>query len=142
MKNIRHFGIVITDLEKSLHFYRDLLGLKIQKEMAEEGKFIDNILDLQNVKVRTIKMSADDGGLIELLYYESHPRVAEKKEIYSVGASHVAFTVENLDDVYKRLKENGVRFNCAPQTSSDGKVKVTFCYDPDGIPIELVEEIS
>lgn len=143
MKSIRHFGIVVNDLEKSLHFYRDLLGLKIQREMMEEGEFIDNISALQKVKVKTIKMSADSGSLVELLWYKSHPRKPNlKKEICEIGASHLAFTVDNLDYEYKRLKENGVKFNCPPQISPDGKAKVTFCRDPDGTLIELVEEIS
>lgn len=142
MKNIRHFGIVISDLEKSLHFYRDILGLKIKREMMEEGKFIDTILNLQNVRVKTIKMLADDGNLVELLWYESHPRETNKKEIYNIGASHVAFTVNDLDYEYERLKGEGIKFTCPPQLSPDGKAKVTFCYDPDGTPIELVEEIN
>ena len=143
MKAIRHFGIVISNLDKSLHFYRDLLGLKIKREALEEGDFIDNISNLKDTKVKTIKMAADDGYLIELLYYKSHPRKPDRnKKICNIGASHPAFTVENLDYEYKRLKEEGIEFTTPPQISSDGKAKVTFCYDPDNVLIELVEEIN
>ncbi len=140
MKSIRHFGIVVSDLDKALHFYRDLLGLKIKRDMSERGKFIDSITGLKNVRVRTVKMSADDGNLIELLWYESHKRKPrENNELPNIGASHPAFMVEDIDYEYKKLKENGIKFNCPPQISPDGKAKVTFCYDPDGTPIELVE---
>lgn len=143
MKAVRHTGIVVSNLEKSLHFYRDILGLKVQRDMLEEGEFIDNISGLKNVKVRTIKMSADDNNLIELLYYESHKRKPRKNnELPNIGVSHPAFTVENIDYEYKRLKEKGVKFNCPPQISPDGKAKVTFCYDPDGVSIELVEVLQ
>lgn len=143
MKAIRHFGIVVSDIEKSLHFYRDILGLQIKRDMLEEGDFIDAILGLKNVQVRTVKMSADNGSLVELLWYKSHPQKTGKpKEICGTGASHVAFTVENVEKEYERLKKNGVKFNCPPQISPDGKVKVTFCYDPDNTPIELVEELN
>jgi len=143
MKKIRHFGIVVSDIEKSLHFYRDILGLQTKRDMLEEGDFIDAILGLKGVKVRTVKMVADDGNLIELLWYQSHKgKKIENKEIFDIGASHPSFTVENLDYEYKRLKENGVKFNCPPQISPKGKVKVVFCYDPDGVPVELVEEIG
>ena len=159
MKNIRHFGIVVTDIEKSLEFYRDMLGFKIKIDVLEEGKFIDAILGLKDVKVRTVKMVADDGNLIELLWYQSHARAAakgeeedlssltkgkkmESKEIFNIGASHPAFTVENIDEEYKRLKEKGIKFISLPQVSPNGKAKVAFCYDPDGVPVELVEEIS
>ncbi len=143
MKAVRHFGVVVTDLEKSLHFYRDLLGLTIKRDMLEHGEFIDAISGMRNIKVRTVKMAADNGDtLVELLCYASHPRKARKNnELPNIGASHVAFTVENVDEEYKKLQEAGVRFNCPPQISVDGKAKVTFCYDPDGVPVELVQEL-
>lgn len=143
MKNIRHFGIVASDIEKSLHFYKNLLGFQIKIDALEQGDFIDTILGLKNAKVRTIKMLAPDGNLIELLSYQSHKgRKKKNKEIFDIGASHIAFTVENLDYEYKKLKKQGVKFNCPPQISPDGKAKVAFCYDPDDVPVELVEELN
>ncbi len=140
MKAIRHIGIVVSDLDKSLNFYRDLLGLKIVKDMNESGAYIDNISDLQGVQVRTVKMEADDGNLIELLCYLSHPNSPnEKRQINQIGCSHVAFTVENLDEEHNRLVQAGIQFNAPPQYSPDGYAKVTFCKDPDGSYIELVE---
>lgn len=144
MKNIRHFGIVVADMENSLKFYRDLLGLKIKIDALEEGPFIDAISGIKDIKVRTVKMTADEGNtLVELLCYESHKRERrENNEIPNIGASHPAFTVENLDYEYKRLREKGVKFNCLPQISPDGKAKVAFCQDPDGVLIELVEQLN
>lgn len=140
MKAIRHFGIVVGNLEKALHFYRDMLGLEIQKDMLEKGDFIDSISGLKNVQVHTIKMSADDGNLIELLHYESHKRqLPQKKDICEIGASHPAFTVDNIDELYKKLKQAGIEFNCEPKLSVDGSAKVTFCRDYDGTLVELVQ---
>lgn len=143
MKNIRHFGIVVQDLEKSLRFYRNLLGLEIKRDMQEEGEFIDTILGLKNVRVRTVKMVSQNGeSLVELLEYASHKgKKRENDEIFDLGASHVAFTVEDVDQEYKRLRAQGISFTCEPQISPDGKAKVTFCYDPDGVPVELVQEL-
>jgi len=143
MKNVRHFGIVVTDMEKSLKFYRDLLGLKVKVDAQEEGLFIDAIIGLKNTKVRTVKMFADNGDtLVELLCYVSHKRECrENNEIFNIGASHPAFTVENLEEEYNRLKDKGIKFISLPKISPNGKAKVAFCYDPDGVPVELVEEI-
>ena len=143
MKAVRHFGITITDREKSLRFYRDLLGLKIVTDTHEEGKYLDNMSALQNVKVNIIKMAADDGNLIELLCYKSHPRQQDlAREICSVGPTHAAFTVANLDEVYETLTRAGVIFNAPPQLAPCGRFKVTFCKDPDGTLIELVEKLK
>ena len=143
MKSVRHAGIVITNREKSLRFYRGLLGLKIVKETNESGDYLDDMSALKKVRVNTIKMAADDGSLIELLCFASHSRKADPtREICSIGPSHVAFTVENLDKEYRRLTKAGVVFNASPQFSPDGYAKVTFCKDPDGTLIELVEVLG
>ncbi len=143
MKNVRHFGIVTNDMEKSLRFYRDLLGLQIKRDMLEEGKFISTILGLEQVKVRTIKMAAKDGDtLVELLEYKSHQgKERENYEIFDLGASHLAFTVNDVDGEYESLQKEGVVFISAPQVSPDGKAKVAFCLDPNGVPVELVQEL-
>ena len=129
-------------MENSLKFYRDLLGLKIIRDMDEHGAYIDNMLSLDDAQVRTVKLSADVGNtLIELLDFKSH-NDNEIRNFYTIGASHVALTVDNLEELYKTLSKNNVKFNAPPQKSPDGLVKVTFCNDPDGTPIELVEIID
>lgn len=142
MKAMRHVGIVVANMDKALGFYRDLLGMKIKRDMLESGDFIDNILALKNVKVRTVKLSMSDGNLIELLHYESHPSHPVDRKICDLGYTHVAFTVDNLDSEYERLKKTGVEFVSAPRTSPDGGAKVVFCRDPEGNQIELVEELK
>jgi len=144
MENIRHFGIVVKNIEKSLGFYRYLLGFEVKKDIVEEGEFINAVLGLKNVRVRTVKMSAENGSaLLELLCYESHlSGKTEKKEIFTLGPSHLALTVSNLDEEYRKLKKNYIKFISSPNISPDGRAKVAFCYDPENNPIELVEEIN
>ncbi|MDO9580890.1 MAG: VOC family protein [Bacteroidales bacterium] len=139
IKDIRHTGIVVVDLEASLHFYRDLLGFHIAKQMEEAGDYIDNISSLRNVKVTTVKMTSPSGQMIELLKYQSHPAEQKNRQICEIGISHIAFTVDDLDIEYERLKDKGIQFNSPPQLSPDGYAKVTFCRAPEGTLIELVE---
>ncbi len=139
VKNIRHTGVVVNDLEASSYFYETLLGFEVVKRMDESGKFIDHISALSDVKVTTVKMASPDGQMIELLKYHSHPRGQKEREICDIGIGHIAFTVDDLDSEYKRLKAKGVEFNADPQLSPDGYAKVTFCRAPEGTFIELVE---
>ena len=74
IKNIRHTGIVVTDMERSLEFYRDLMGLKPVIDFTEKGEFIDTISKGSEIDLRMVKLVAEDGGMIELLYYGSHPQ--------------------------------------------------------------------
>lgn len=143
IKEARHIGIVVKNLDKSLEFYRDLLGLKIVREMDESGRYIDNMLSLKNVKVRTVKMSANNGvTLIELLEFKSPLGNQRNCKVNDIGVSHIAFTVNDLNKCYEFFKGNGIKFNAPPQISPDGCAKVTFCHDPDNNPIELVEVLS
>ena len=139
IKDIRHTGIVVTDLETSLYFYRDLLGFQVAKQMEEASDYIDNISSLNNVKVTTVKMTSPSGQMIELLKYHSHPAEQKMREICEIGISHIAFTVDDLEFEYERLKDKGIQFNSPPQLSPDGYAKVTFCKAPEGTLIELVE---
>lgn len=143
MKNIRHVGLVVLDMEKALRFYHDLLGLKIQGKTDEKGYFINQLLDNENIELKTIKLSADDNATrIELLEFLNIKLDQNyKMRLYNAGFTHVALTVENLDELYLRLKKAGIQFNCPPQLSPDGKLKITFCKDFEENYLELIEEI-
>jgi len=139
MKSIRHTGIVVSDLKRSIYFYKDLFGFQITRQMEESGDYIDNMLALSGVKVTTVKMTAPDGQMVELLWFHSHQREQRMRDINDIGIAHIAFEVEDLDAEYNRLKDEGVSFNSPPQLSPDGYAKVTFCRAPEGTFIELVE---
>lgn len=140
----RHSGVVVSDLEKSLWFYRDLLGFKVTIRADESGAFIEQILGLKNLTVTTVKMTPPDGlGLLELLYF--HPPhtapVAAKKSVTANGWTHIALTIKNLDALHGALCKAGISFISPPALSPSGKAKVAFCRDPEGNFLELVQEI-
>ena len=120
-------GLVVSDMEKALYFYRDLLGLKIQGTTNEEGNFINQLLNKEDIKLKTVKLSTDDN--------------TTRIELFNTGFTHVAFTVDNLDEIYMHLKNGGVQFNCPPKLSPNGMLKVTFCRDFEGNYLELTQEI-
>lgn len=139
MESVRHAGIVTSDLESSLRFYKDLLGLRLTVKTEEPGEFIDNVCGLKSAKLTTVKLAADDGSLVELLCFHSHPSEGAVKGICDPGISHIAFTVKDLDEEYKKLVANGVSFISRPEISPNGYAKVAFCTDPNGVFVELVE---
>ena len=142
IKDVRHVGIVVSDMEKSLKFYRDLLGLKVKSLEDEEGEFLDNMLAHENVKNKVAKLYAKNGNaLIELIDSRSYANKKDR-DFFTIGASHFAFTVDDLEKTYDYLVKNGVKFTAPPQQTPDRFAKVTFCEDPDGTPIELVEVIN
>ncbi|MCX5796522.1 MAG: VOC family protein [Elusimicrobia bacterium] len=140
---LRHTGIVVTDLRRSLRFYRGLLGLRVWREETEAGPYLDSVVGLRGARVRWAKLKAPAGGMIELLQYLSHPRPARRQvRSQDVGASHIALTVRDADGLCRRLRRRGLKVNSAPAVSPDGRVKVAYAHDPDGTIVELVEELG
>lgn len=141
--HIRHMGLVVANLDSALSFWRDLLGFKVEKQMDESGHHIDAMMGLKDVRVTTVKMTAPEGGMIELLHFQSHPDVPEwLGKPYSTGFTHIAMTVVNLDLLFKKLSAAGAEFPAQPQYSPDGEVKVIYCKGPEGVLIELVERLN
>ena len=144
IKATRHTGLVVQDLERSLKFYRDLLGLKVWKRQLEGGSYIDTVVAIPGVQVEWVKLQIPDGSLLELLQYHSHP---DQVNIHNYpanrhGCSHIAFTVDNLEAIYQELCHQKIHCNSPPQLSPEGQAKVLYCHDPDGIILELVEEVQ
>ena len=139
IKNIRHTGIVVADMARSLKFYRDLLGMKVVTEATEESEYIDTISALSGVRIEIAKLVTEDGGMVELLHYVNHPTPNIENRLCDNGIRHMAFTVDEIEKIYADWSAKGVRFNSPPVISPNGYAKVAFCQDPDGVFLEVVE---
>ena len=139
IRNIRHTGIVVDDLIKSLDFYTKKLGFEVSNRMVESGPFINKILGFKDIRVTTVKMILKDGQMVELLDFTSHKKENLKKYINNIGPTHLAFTVYDLDAIYLDFKNDGIKFISSPEISPDGYAKVAFCQAPEGTYIELVQ---
>jgi len=140
---IRHTGLVVADLERALHFWCKVLGFKMVKQMDESGPHIDAMMGLKGVRVTTAKLAAPDGNLIELLRFHSHPDQPQWNGTpNSTGITHIALTVDDLDQLVMKLAQEGVSFPGPPQHSPDGYVKVVYAQGPEGVLLELVEVLA
>jgi catechol 2,3-dioxygenase-like lactoylglutathione lyase family enzyme len=140
---IRHVGLVVADLEMSLKFWCDTMGFVVSRQMEESGPYIDGMLGLKDVRVTTVKLAAPDGNLLELLHFHSHPDKQHwEGKPYSTGFTHIALTVQDLDETLRRLKRVGATVPAEPQLSPDGQVKVIYASGPEGVLLELVEVIK
>ena len=125
---IRHTGLVVSNLERALIFWRDIIGFTVERK---------------GVDLTTVKMSDHSGAIIELLHFKSHPD--EEKwmgQPFSTGFTHIALTVDDIDRQCQKLRDFGVQFPAEPQYSPDGLVRVIYCTAPEGILLELVQVIS
>tara|TARA_B100000073_G_scaffold242190_1_gene203148 strand:- start:443 stop:892 length:450 start_codon:yes stop_codon:yes gene_type:complete len=140
---VRHIGLVVRDLEKSLKFWCEILGFSIENIMEEKGQHLDLMMGLPNVNVTTAKLSDKNGSLIELLYFKNYSDDNDLvKHPYSKGLTHIALTVDNLEKTIGKLKKLNLIDPNIPVTSPDGKVKVVYAKCHEGLLIEFVQELS
>ena len=118
-----HTMVRVEDIDKSLDFYCNKLGLKeIRRRESEKGRFTLIFLGAEN--------SSENSGLLELTYNWD-------PEKYTGGRNfgHLAYSVENIYETCKKLMANDVVINRPPR---DGHM--AFIRSPDGISIEIIQE--
>jgi catechol 2,3-dioxygenase-like lactoylglutathione lyase family enzyme len=142
--SIRHVGIVVNNLSKMVEFYK-LLGFEEYLETNIKGELIDELIGLHNTDIEIVKLkSIKDDFIIELLKYNNinnSNSLINKRELCDIGIFHLAFTVDNIDDIYNKLKSISIKFNSPPLLTSDN-VKVCFCRDWEGNFVELVQDLK
>ena len=140
---IRHVGIVVQDIQKSINFWRDHFDFSILLDQIEEGPFIEHLLNIPKVKIRTVKMNGQDNSLIELLYFFEKQDVDQwRGNLTSTGLTHLALNINNLNEKIKKLQADGFKLINQPRKSENGSVLVAFVEGPEGLLIELVEQIA
>ena len=138
----RHTGLVVKDLEKSIKFY-EALGLQVWKREFEKGEFLSQVVGINDAEIETAKLKIDDGSLLELLEYKSHPTTPSSENYSSNkhGCSHVAFTVKDIEETSVKIKKLGGAIVNPPALADNGSFLVMYCHDIDGILMEIVEEL-
>ena len=142
IKEVRHTAIVVRNLQKTKKFYCSL-GFKKVSQAIEEGQFIDMVVGLKNVKLEWVKLRSPDGYLLELLEYYSHPSIEKikKQKSNKLGCSHIAFTVDNIDEFCHQIIQLGGSTVNPPAQTNQNDVKVAYCHDNEGNLIEVVETL-
>ncbi len=137
IKNIRHIGLVVKDLEESLKFYMSL-GFTHHSFRKEDSDFIDAISGTTNIQLTTTRLILPNNDMIELLNYGK--QITKKtRTLFENGIAHFAMTVEDIYSIYNFLIEKNIKFISEPKKSADDKAIVVFCISPEGTFIELVE---
>lgn len=149
IRAVDHINIVVSDLNRSVLFYTELLGFREVKRAYLNGDWIESIVGLKDVRAQVVYIVAPAGEpRLELLHYESPTgqSILENSVANTIGLRHIAFQVDNIEHEVKRLKDAGVtplsKPIVVPTTVVEHDIgKKTLCYfhDPDGTLLELSE---
>jgi catechol 2,3-dioxygenase-like lactoylglutathione lyase family enzyme len=143
IEGIHHTCITVSDLERSIAFYRDLLGLELvmTEESERSGDDRSKALGVPKAKVKLAILRAGDAR-VELIEYVTAQGRPYDRNNNDIGAMHIAFQVKDIDAVYQRLLDHGVRFTAAPAIIPAGPMqgwRWTYFFDPDGVSLEIIQ---
>jgi len=143
LKSFFHTGFVVQNLDKSLAFYINIMRLRLAGRTERRGEFASQLLGFPNAHIRGAFLDMGQGHQLELIQYIEPPSGPGGINRSDLGASHLAFYVEDIDQFYADLSQQGLRFNNPPASLYDdqGRLlrKALYAQDPDGNWLEFVE---
>jgi catechol 2,3-dioxygenase-like lactoylglutathione lyase family enzyme len=138
-----HSGITVADLDRSLGFYRDLLGLEVIAERLACEDYIQRLTDAAGgcIKLTHLRVSGSE-YLVELLEYQQVERVPIGGRPRDPGQGHICSFVDGLDALCDEIRRRGQRVIADPVTAVVGRnagARIVYAQDPDGFWVELME---
>jgi catechol 2,3-dioxygenase-like lactoylglutathione lyase family enzyme len=141
-----HTGITVSNLERSLAFWRDVIGFELSHTAHQTGELAKEITGVAGAELKLAVVKTPGGHKIELLEYLAP---ADRKKVNlrpcDVGSLHVALLVNDLDAVLERIAASGWKAAGKPQTLKAGPnagKRLVYVRDPDGTTIELMQQPS
>lgn len=138
---IHHFAITVSEMERSLAFYRDLFGLTVLSDREVEGDYVERITAVPGAHLRLVHL-VGYGKQLELLQYVRPVGASRSRALPDAGSAHVCFISDDLDDDVARLQAAGVVFRSLPVETTSGPNKGgrgIYVEDPDGNAVEVVQ---
>jgi catechol 2,3-dioxygenase-like lactoylglutathione lyase family enzyme len=139
-QRLTHMGICVSNLERSLHFYRDVLGCKEVGRLALEGEAVATLNGMPDCKVNAVYLERD-GWRLELLEFLLPDWVGPQtpRPMNQLGLTHLSFRVPDLETACAQIEMAGGGLLRATRLELPGPTRVIMAFDPDGVRIELIE---
>ena len=145
LSDLHHLGLTVSDIERSIEFYRDLLGMElVGRRPSVTADYVARQTGYADVElnVASLRVSPASRQTLEIVQYMSHAGHPGSPETNQAGISHLCLLVDDLVASYEDLRSRDVRFRSAPVTITAGPNKggrVVYMYDPDGYVLELFQ---
>jgi catechol 2,3-dioxygenase-like lactoylglutathione lyase family enzyme len=138
-----HTGLTVLSLERSIAFYRDILGFELVFQWNPQAPYIGELVGYRTVDLHSAVLRIPGSDVfLELLEYRGIPKVFNEMSNGNIGNAHIAFFVDELDSLFEHLTALGVKSVSRPITPTIGPNqggRAVYLIDPDGFRVELIE---
>jgi len=124
-KQIDYTMVIVSDMNRSVEFYRDKLGIPLKFQSPDWTEFMTGATTL----------ALHGGGIRQ---EQSGPDGKDK----TAGTCSIGFNVEDVDKTYEELKARGITFVMSPTQREGEGIKLAVCVDPDGLPISFAQMVA
>ena len=139
-----HGGITVSDMDVSLGFYRDGLGLEQEFDLVLDAPYLNTVLGLDQDSIRAVYLRIPGGGFVELLEYRGIERLSAASRPCDYGAGHLCLYVDDVEAMHARLVGMGFRARSEQvvDITAGPNAGARSCYmaDPDGYAVELFQK--
>jgi catechol 2,3-dioxygenase-like lactoylglutathione lyase family enzyme len=148
IRGVWHFSFTVSDLDRSIAFYRDLLGFRLVHVQEQDNPYTRRLVGFPDAVLRVAQLAVpgQPRGIsthdLELVEYVRPKGVRREGQICDPGAPHLAIAVADARTAHERLVGAGVRFVSSPNAITAGVNEGGYaCYfhDPDDIVLELLQ---
>jgi catechol 2,3-dioxygenase-like lactoylglutathione lyase family enzyme len=147
-RDLWHVGLVVRDLDEAISFYTEALGLELRHRQTQENEYTCALVGYDNARLHVAQLRLPagqwnrSGHIVELVEYERPPGIPGEPENRRLGTVHLAFEVDDIDEVRARLEARGASFHGPTQEIAAGinkGGKAVYLRDPDGNNLELIQ---
>jgi len=138
-----HIGVQVTDIERSVAWYCDVVGLEVTARLVRDEPYLGHVTGYPGVVLAIAMVREPRSGVeLELLEYRGVPRAAIDPATANPGTGHMAFEVDDVDEVHRRAVAWGTGSVNDPITPTAGRWtggRSVYLLDPDGFRVEVLQ---
>ena len=149
IRAVSHVAVGVRDMDRSLCFYRDVLGLSIRTDQPEEFPGVDGGTPLKRRGVYLRYQDGPDASFLVLDQQPSRAPFGEPPKLFQVGTHHFCFWVDDVDAIAERARKAGFRPLVQPVDADSRdygeapgkKIRSCFLVDPDGNIVQVDQRL-
>jgi catechol 2,3-dioxygenase-like lactoylglutathione lyase family enzyme len=143
IQRMDNVGIVVDDLEAAVAFFVEL-GLELEDEAAVEGRWVDRVIGLDDVRVDIAMVRTPDGhSRLELTKFHRPPAVGAEPNApaNTLGIRRIMFAVDDIEEIFARLRAHGAEL-VGEVAQYEDSYRLCYVRGPEGIIVALAEQLG